>query len=1198
MTDRPIYKRGDRDRRRIIQESNFRKGMYYTSNLIDSSTSRLLMNYNIKDNGSYITPRMGLRMDSVEEMILKDKPFRPTDKVPGVHATFYGLYKDNDGLDKFGNIYLSFGVPSSYEYAYYNTNPDVIDSSFYDQVFTNLDGDAFGLLEDNDGEIFHINMEELKETRLRFYKDTVKPLYTVFNNKLYTIDGSAGEAIGYEKYVSSGEIVKDIRFAYNGELKELIVRPTIRDYDPFSIQFKDSKGETTVDVNITIPLLYLETNGVNNYYDGVKNEVHEKVKSGIFGELFSEEDLSVEERTNTVFLKIPKPADSFCKGSTSADCFKTVSLKGAEEINMEQPDVLDHVNNIGKFSTRADKDHIIYVMYPYSDVNDALSDLGTSEFKYEMLSEEVHAMGEENPFKITENSRMFFKVPSGPFDLNAQFKVEYDRPIYSYYGGIQEFTFSRTGDDFRAEPKTITAKQPKISEATSVGFNMLHANPYSFSNTEGIVLQPLGIMPYKTGGRQEILMSANIGEEIDFEVIYEYIKDAKYYYKWEYLPLATGVLREPTVVYESDKPVNAGTRIRQVIKANDAKFSLRVTMYPEKDGKKDEATAKVVLYPVYEAGNSYLKDISSHRYDLHNARGIGSYKTMLSLWGVPGAETTLFFSDIDDVSYFPFPNNIVSFNHKVLATHEYMGGLLVITTNSIYVIEGEQPSKFTVTEIYQGLKFTKEDVESLKVIKNLIFIMSGSTYYVLMPNMYTGELTDVKLKNVSAPVKELTSNWKDFIQFLSESVYNLNLNWTSKTRFEQYDFFNYISGDDIIKNVYRFVISEYKTEVDRRVRYQIDVSLNFHVDKGIWTVETLNLPFNEVSVFKNKFYTSYGVSYGDKTKFFIQELSYKNRSRKDFYNTMAYGYYDNDVHYSRIEAELQELPETVEDTVVRVIDGDTIVTEKLGTIRFHLVDAPENTEISEEFGPEATMFIKGMFPVGSKVRIEFEGNRSDRYGRVLAWLFNHEDKLAQLELANYGGVKAVYAYGVEKYTDEVMAAIEYSIENKIGLWATYDGDFDIIHTTKTDDLIPNYQVMDTGNKNHDPYLTKRYREFQFQISNKSEDNLSWFNRFYIDARPMQDFRSYELHHIDDRSDPEYGTLTVIPVDSENSRTSAPTFLNTWELGENVFPELDIVRIRFKLSGKGTYPRFLMISKNEANYDFLGYSWIMRQMNFR
>lgn len=1172
--------------------------MYFTSNLVDSATSRLLMNYTIRDGGAYISPRMGLRMGDVQEVIHKEVPYRPTDKIPGVHAAFYGMYRDSDGLDKFGDIFVSFGVPSSYEYHYYDTNEDAIDSSFRDQVFTNVDGDAFGVVEDSEGEIFTVDMSEVEETRLRFYKDTVKPLYEVFNNKLYTIDGGAGEKIGSEEYVSTGEIVKEMRFQYDGQFEEFTIRPVGQDYEPFDIVVVDAQGEEEARVSLTVPLLHLESNGVYSRYDGIKNAVFEKVSQYYFNDVHSEEDLIVEEKTNTVFLKIPKNNNSFAKGSVEKDVYKTYQIEGVQEINMTEADVLDHENNIGKFSARVDEDYLIYVMYPMSTVEDGLYDLNQRIVKFELLNEVEHSMGVSNPFPVPMNGRISIEVPKGPFRLRANFRIKYDRPIYAYLGGIQEYTFTKSGNEFRAMPKTIEAKQPKISEATAIGFNMLHANPYSFSNTEGIVLQPLGIMPYKVKSAQEILMSANLGEEIEFECIYEYEKGAKYYVKWEYLPLTVGPLREPTVLYESNKPFAAGTRVKQIVKANDEKFSLRVTMYPEKDGKKDEATARVVLYPVYEVGNGYLKDISSHQYDLHNARGIGKYKTMLSLWGVPGADTTLFFSDIDDVSYFPFPNNIVSFNHKVLGTHEYMGGLLVITTDSIYVIEGDQPKDFVVTEIYQGLKFTPEDVESLKVIKNMIFIRSGNNYYSIIPNTYTGELSDVKLHTISAPIKELTSDWDEFLKFLSTSVYNLDLEWTRRTKVTQYDFFNYISKDDTIKNVYRFVIHEDQVGADKRLRYQIDVVLNFHTDKGIWTLETINLPFSECVAYKNKIYTSFSTSFGEETKTYIQELEYKNSSRKDYYNTTAFGYYDNDIQTSREETALQELPDTYEDVVERVIDGDTIVTKELGTIRFHYVDAPEDTTESEEFGPEATQIIKDFFPVGSKVTLEFEGDRTDKYGRVLAWLFNEEGKLAQLHLAEQGGVKSIYAFGVRKYSDEVYEAVEESIKNKVGLWATYDGELEIIYTMKTSDILPNYQVMDTGNKNHDPYLTKRYREFQFQISNRSTDALVWFNRFYINSRPMQDFRSYELYHEKDPAHPDYGTITVIPIDESNLLSEAATFLNYWKLGENAFPELDIVRIRFKLSGKGTYPRLLMISKNEADYDFIGYSWIMRQMNYR
>ena len=193
----------------------------------------------------------------------------------------------------------------------------------------------------------------------------------------------------------------------------------------------------------------------------------------------------------------------------------------------------------------------------------------------------------------------------------------------------------------------------------------------------------------------------------------------------------------------------------------------------------------------------------------------------------------------------------------------------------------------------------------------------------------------------------------------------------------------------------------------------------------------------------------------------------------------------------------------MDDKVVRVIDGDTIVLEKLGNFRLLYVNTPEHTTVHEDYGAEASAYARELLPVGSTVRVEFEGDRSDKYDRSMGWLFNEQGLLVQLKLAEAGMVKSVYSFGVNRYTDILDAAIQQSYEDKIGLWAFSKDKPQYVYASATLNLAPNYQVLDTGNKNHDPYLQKRFREFQFQIINRSEDNLAFFNRFYLESVPQR-----------------------------------------------------------------------------------------------
>jgi len=72
-------------------------------------------------------------------------------------------------------------------------------------------------------------------------------------------------------------------------------------------------------------------------------------------------------------------------------------------------------------------------------------------------------------------------------------------------------------------------------------------------------------------------------------------------------------------------------------------------------------------------------------------------------------------------------------------------------------------------------------------------------------------------------------------------------------------------------------------------------------------------------------------------------------------------------------------------TVARVIDGDTIELESGETIRYLMVDTPENTSSVECYGPEATAFNADLVE-GKDVDIEYDTECTDRYDRLLAYV--------------------------------------------------------------------------------------------------------------------------------------------------------------------------------------------------------------------
>lgn len=114
-------------------------------------------------------------------------------------------------------------------------------------------------------------------------------------------------------------------------------------------------------------------------------------------------------------------------------------------------------------------------------------------------------------------------------------------------------------------------------------------------------------------------------------------------------------------------------------------------------------------------------------------------------------------------------------------------------------------------------------------------------------------------------------------------------------------------------------------------------------------------------------------------------------------------------------------------TVVRVVDGDTFegtIAGRQETVRLLNVDTPETKHPDKPvqcMGPEATEMLEDLLKPGDRVRLEYDIDRTDRYGRTLAGVFK-DDSLVNADLAREGLGVAVVFEPNRKFYDEVLEA--------------------------------------------------------------------------------------------------------------------------------------------------------------------------------
>ena len=125
-------------------------------------------------------------------------------------------------------------------------------------------------------------------------------------------------------------------------------------------------------------------------------------------------------------------------------------------------------------------------------------------------------------------------------------------------------------------------------------------------------------------------------------------------------------------------------------------------------------------------------------------------------------------------------------------------------------------------------------------------------------------------------------------------------------------------------------------------------------------------------------------------------------------------------------------------TVERVIDGDTIkvrVRDKIETVRYIGVDTPETvhpTRGVEPYGKEASEFNKKLVE-GKTVRLEFDVQQRDRYGRLLAYVYV-DTLFVNAELLRQGYAKIMTVPPNVRHVELFQKLQTEAREAKRGLW--------------------------------------------------------------------------------------------------------------------------------------------------------------------
>jgi micrococcal nuclease len=135
-------------------------------------------------------------------------------------------------------------------------------------------------------------------------------------------------------------------------------------------------------------------------------------------------------------------------------------------------------------------------------------------------------------------------------------------------------------------------------------------------------------------------------------------------------------------------------------------------------------------------------------------------------------------------------------------------------------------------------------------------------------------------------------------------------------------------------------------------------------------------------------------------------------------------------------------PNADQVVVTNLVDGDTFdaafADGRSERIRMLNIDTPETKDPDQDvecLGVEAAEHLASLLPVGTRVALEYDEDRTDSYGRTLAGVFAADRKLINAEMARAGLAVPIVVGGNDRFYPLVLAARDEAAAQNRGLYS-------------------------------------------------------------------------------------------------------------------------------------------------------------------
>lgn len=130
--------------------------------------------------------------------------------------------------------------------------------------------------------------------------------------------------------------------------------------------------------------------------------------------------------------------------------------------------------------------------------------------------------------------------------------------------------------------------------------------------------------------------------------------------------------------------------------------------------------------------------------------------------------------------------------------------------------------------------------------------------------------------------------------------------------------------------------------------------------------------------------------------------------------------------------------------VTKVVDGDTFWVNDRGVrikIRLIGIDSPESRNAFKKrvgyFGKEAKVYLNNLL-MDKLVRLEYDVDRTDQYGRTLAYVYLQDETFVNADLVRKGYAVIMTVPPNVKFAEEFVKLQQDARENRRGLWGLGD----------------------------------------------------------------------------------------------------------------------------------------------------------------